>query len=156
MYSFQALISNYCLICVGVAWIMAQIIKVFTGYFSSDEKFSLTKFFCGTGGMPSSHSATVMSLLVSSAIQYGFAEFHVAVSFLLAIIVMNDAMGVRYETGKQAKVINELVKEIFSGQSTDINKNLKELVGHTPIQVFVGAILGAIVPFIMNLIYKVI
>ena len=69
MYSFQALISNYCLICVGVAWIMAQIIKVFTGYFSSDEKFSLTKFFCGTGGMPSSHTSTVIGLATAIARQ---------------------------------------------------------------------------------------
>lgn len=156
MYSFSSLISNYCLICVGIAWILAQIIKIFTGYFAGDEKFSITKFFCGTGGMPSSHSATVMALLVSAAIQYGFAHFNVAVSFLLAIIVMNDAMGVRYETGKQAKVINELVKEIFSGRSPDVNKNLKELVGHTPIQVFVGAFLGAAVPFIVNLFYNIV
>lgn len=154
MYSFFALIQNFCLISVAVAWILAQIIKIFTGYFASDEKFSLVKFLCGTGGMPSSHSATVMALLVSSAIEYGFASFNVAVSVLLAIIVMNDAMGVRYETGKQAKVINQLVKEIFSGQSADVNKNLKELVGHTPLQVFVGALLGACVPFLLMLIMK--
>lgn len=154
MYNISEIAKNFCLINVGVAWILAQIIKIFTGYFASDERFSLIKFFCGTGGMPSSHSATVMALLVSSVIEYGFASFNFAVSVLLAIIVMNDAMGVRYETGKQATVINQLVKEIFSGQSTNVNKNLKELVGHTPLQVFVGAILGAIVPFVMMLILK--
>ena len=76
------------------------------------------------------------------------------ITSMLAVIVMNDAMGVRYETGKQAKVINQLVKEIFSGQSADVNKNLKELVGHTPLQVLVGALLGAAVPFAMMLIMK--
>jgi len=152
MYTFSSLIGNYSLICVGVAWIVAQVIKLFTGYFVNN-KFSVTKFFCGTGGMPSSHSATVMALLTSSAIQYGFGSFQVAVSFLLAIIVMNDAMGVRYETGKQAKVINELVKEIFSGKATDINANLKELIGHTPFQVLVGGVLGVAVPFALYFLF---
>jgi acid phosphatase family membrane protein YuiD len=92
-------------------------------------------------------------LLVSSAIQYGFGSFQVAVSFLLAIIVMNDAMGVRYETGKQAKVINELVKEIFSGKSADVNANLKELIGHTPFQVLIGALLGALIPFALYFLF---
>ncbi|MBR4873681.1 MAG: divergent PAP2 family protein [Clostridia bacterium] len=151
MYTLSALFTNFPLICVAVAWILAQIIKIFTGYFSGDEKFNLVKFLCGTGGMPSSHSATVMALLVASAIRYGFGSFEIAVSILLAIIVMNDAMGVRYETGKQAKVINQLVKEIFSGKTAEVNKNLKELVGHTPFQVLVGALLGAAVPFLVDL-----
>ena len=153
MYSFSSLFSNTCLISVGVAWLLAQIIKIFTGYFS-DNHFSLSKLFCGTGGMPSSHSATVVALLVSSAIQYGFASFNVAVSFLLAIIVMSDATGVRYETGKQATVINELVKEIFSGKSTDINQNLKTLIGHTPFQVLVGGVLGAAVALVIGLLMR--
>ena len=152
MYTFSSLIGNYSLVCVGAAWIVAQIIKIFTGYFVNNS-FSITKFFCGTGGMPSSHSATVMALLVSSAIQYGFGSFQVAVSFLLAIIVMNDAMGVRYETGKQAKIINELVKEIFSGKSADVNANLKELIGHTPFQVLIGALLGALIPFALYFLF---
>ena len=154
MYSLTAMFQNFCLMSITVAWILAQIIKIFTGYFENDNKFNLIKFLCGTGGMPSSHSATVMSLVVSSAIEYGFGSFGFAASVLLAIIVMNDAMGVRYETGKQAKVINQLVKEIFSSKPSDINKNLKELVGHTPLQVFVGALLGAAVPFLLLLIMK--
>ena len=153
MYSFSALLSNSCLVSVGIAWLLAQIIKIFTGYFSENH-FSISKFFCGTGGMPSSHSATVVALLVSSAIRYGFASFNVAVSFLLAIIVMSDATGVRYETGKQATVINELVKEIFSGKATDINQNLKTLIGHTPFQVFVGGILGAAVALVIGLLMR--
>ena len=153
MYTLSAVFSNVCLISVGIAWLLAQILKIFTGYFS-DNRFSITKLFCGTGGMPSSHSATVVALLVSSAIRYGFASFNVAVSFLLAIIVMSDAAGVRYETGKQATVINELVKEIFSGKATDVNQNLKTLIGHTPFQVFVGGLLGAAVALVVGLLMR--
>ena len=153
MYSLSALLSNTCLISVIVAWLLAQIIKIFTGYFN-ESHFNMTQFFCGTGGMPSSHSATVMALFVSCAIRYGFASFEMAISALLATIVMSDAMGVRYETGKQATVINELVKEIFSGKATDINKNLKTLIGHTPFQVMVGGILGTIVALVIGLVFK--
>ncbi len=153
MYTFSALITNPCLLSIGAAWFIAQILKIFTGYFS-DRRFNLSTFFCGTGGMPSSHSATVIALLVSSAIRFGFGSFEVAVSFLLAIIVMRDATGVRYETGKQATVINELVKEIFSRKSTDLNQNLKTLIGHTPFQVFVGAILGAAVALPISLVMR--
>ena len=149
MHSISALFQNYCLISVACAWILAQIIKIFTGYFREDE-FSFVKFLSGTGGMPSAHSATVSALAVSSAWQFGFASFQFAISVLLATIVMSDATGVRFETGKQAKIINEIVIELFSGKG-DTNANLKELIGHTPFQVLVGAILGIIVPIVLKL-----
>ncbi len=149
MYSVSVLFQNYCLISVACAWILAQIIKVFTGYFREDD-FSFVKFFCGTGGMPSAHSATVCALAVSSAWQFGFGSFQFAVSVLLATIVMSDAMGVRFETGKQARIINQIIPEIFSGKG-DMQANLKELIGHTPFQVFVGAVLGVIVPVVLKL-----
>ena len=149
IYTFKALFSNYCLISVACAWIVAQIIKIFTGYFRQDE-FSVTKFFCGTGGMPSAHSATVCALVVSSAWQYGFGHYAFAVSVLLATIVMSDATGVRLETGKQAKIINQLIAEIFTGKG-DVQANLKELIGHTPFQVAVGAILGVLVAVVLKL-----
>ena len=149
MYSLSALFQNYCLMSIACAWILAQIIKIFTGYFREDE-FSMRKFFCGTGGMPSAHSATVMSLVVSSACQYGFTSYPFAVSVLLATIVMSDATGVRLETGKQAKVINQLITEIFTGKG-NVQANLKELIGHTPIQVFVGAFLGIVVAVVLKL-----
>ncbi len=148
MYTLSALLGNLCLWSVGVSWILAQIIKVFTGYFQ-DKKFSLSQFFSGTGGMPSSHSATVMALLTSSIIKYGFGGFEVAISMLFAIIVMNDATGVRYETGKQAKAINLIMKELFSSDKKVAEDNFKELIGHTPFQVFMGALLGIGVAFVM-------
>ena len=144
MYNILDLFQNLCFVSVVAAWLTAQIIKVFTGYFQN-RKFSLTLLFCGTGGMPSSHSATVMALLTSTILRYGFGGFEVAGATLLATIVMSDAVGVRYETGKQAKVINKMIEELFSGKAKNPQENLKELIGHTPFQVFVGALLGLVV-----------
>lgn len=144
MEFLKEIFQNQCLLSVGLAWLLAQIIKVFTGYFR-EEEFSLRRFLSGTGGMPSSHSATVVALLTSSVMVYGFTGYEVAASLLLAVIVMSDATGVRYETGKQAKVINKLVEELLSGKAKDPQANLKELIGHTPFQVVVGALLGFVV-----------
>ena len=147
MNIFKDLLSNFCLISIACAWIFAQVIKIFTGVFQ-EEKFSMLKFICGTGGMPSSHSATVSALVVSSAWQFGLASFELAVSVLLAILVMRDATGVRLETGKQAKIINQIVPELKG----DFQSNLKELIGHTPLQVFVGALLGVVVAVVLKLV----
>ena len=104
--------------------------------------FSIRTLLFSNGGMPSSHSAAVTALATSSTILYGFNSFQCAFTSVFAIIVMMDASGVRYETGKQAKILNKITKELFSGKSAEINTGLKELVGHTPFQVFMGAILG--------------
>lgn len=148
MTVISEIFRNPCLLSIGSAWILAQIIKIFTGYFHEDH-FNLRKFLCGTGGMPSSHSATVVALATSAIMVYGFSGYEAAASLLFAIIVMSDATGVRYETGKQAKVINKMVEELFSGTAKDPQANLKELIGHTPFQVFVGAFLGFLVAMIV-------
>jgi acid phosphatase family membrane protein YuiD len=147
MYTLSALFSNVCLISVGIAWLLAQILKIFTGYFS-DNRFSITKLFCGTGGMPSSHSATVVALLVSSAIRYGFASFNVAVSFLLAIIVMSDAAGVRYAASQQARLLNQITEELFTKHTFNVPR-LKEMLGHTRKEVLAGMVTGIIVAVIV-------
>jgi len=149
MEFFKDMFGNFYLMSVACAWILAQIIKIFTGYFH-DDHFNMRKFLFGTGGMPSSHSATVMSLVVASAIVNGAGSYQFAASSLLAIIVMSDAMGVRLETGKQAKMINKIVIELFEGKG-DTNAHLKEIIGHTPFQVFMGALLGIIVPIFLKL-----
>lgn len=142
------LCTNFCMISIMCSWLLAQIIKVFTGYFK-DDNFNFKRFMFGTGGMPSAHSATVLALATSSAIKYGVGGFEFAGSVLLAIIVMSDAVGVRLETGKQAKIINQIIPEIFSGEG-DMEANLKELIGHTPFQVAMGACLGIIVPIVLK------
>ncbi len=93
------------------------------------------------------------ALATACALRYGLGSGYFAISFLLCIIVMRDATGVRLETGKQAKVLNRILRDLFSPAHHDeINENLKELVGHTPLQVLVGALVGIAVPFLMTLI----
>ena len=146
------LIFNFPLMCAGAAWFTAQILKVFTGVFK-EKSFNLIELFFGTGGMPSSHTAAVVSLSLACALSEGLGSPAFAISVLLTLIVMRDATGVRREAGEQAKVLNRIMKDLMeSTEQDDINRNLKELVGHTPLQVFVGAIVGAAVPFLMGLI----
>ena len=152
-YSFEAFVSNFPLMCTLAAWFFAQFLKVIVTLFR-EKTFKPGLLLFSLGGMPSSHSASVCSLCTACAIEYGFGSVSFAISGLLAMVVMTDAMGVRWQTGEQSKVINKLVKEIFTGTSEEAETALKELVGHTPIQVFVGAFVGILVPFVMMLIMK--
>lgn len=154
MWTFiKELFGNYMLISAVLAWFMAQIFKIFTGSFRN-QKFSF-KWMFANGGMPSSHSACVLALGTSCIIQEGVGSPYFAIAAIFTIIVMNDAVGVRYETGEQTKIINRIVKEIFSGKPEEINTGLKELVGHTPLQVAMGAVLGIAVAIVYGLILGV-
>ncbi|WP_026505146.1 divergent PAP2 family protein [Butyrivibrio sp. NC3005] len=126
------------------AWICSQIIKTIL-YVAINKEFNYERLL-GDGGMPSSHSATVMSLVTIVGLTYGAAGFEFAIAGVLALITMHDAMGVRRETGKQAKVIKSMA-ELFEEIGKDVpgEEKLKEFVGHTPLQVLMGAILGVIV-----------
>jgi len=101
----------------------------------------------GSGGMPSSHSATVCALATATGFEYGAGSFEFAISIILAIIVMYDARGVRRETGIQAKLLNDLVQTFVDMGRSELSAydRLKEFVGHTPLQVFAGAILGILI-----------
>ena len=103
--------------------------------------------------MPSSHSSTMLALSTAAAIQCGFASPAFAISGILAVIVMNDAFGVRWQAGKQAQIINKMIVALFSN-TDEFDVKLKEIIGHTPFQVFMGAILGIVVAvvyaFILN------
>ena len=152
MNFWKALISNFPLVCAGTAWFTAQILKVFTGVFKM-RKFSVTALLFGNGGMPSSHSASVSALVVSCGMAYGVGSGYFAIAALFAIIVMGDAAGVRAETGKQSKVLNRMMKELISAENHgEVKPKLKELVGHTPLQVVIGSLLGIAIPFLMALI----
>lgn len=133
--------GNYMLVSAMLGWFIAQIIKIFTGLYQN-RKMSLSKILFSTGGMPSSHSATVLALTTAAAMQYGFGSAAFAICAILSMVVMIDASGVRYETGKQAVILNRITQEIFSGDPDLMNFGLKELVGHTPFQVAMGALLG--------------
>lgn len=142
------LFENRFIITAIAAWLCAQITKTIL-YTIINKKFDIWRLF-GDGGMPSGHAATVSSLATASGITYGIGSFEFAICLILAIIVCHDAMGVRLETGKQAKVLNEIVKS-FDILSTDElpEVKLKEFVGHTPVQVFFGIILGIMVAFLI-------
>ncbi len=138
---FLALITNPFLVTSVSSWFIAQVLKVII-HAILFKTWDLERLF-GDGGMPSGHSATVSSLAVYSALACGPDSFQFAVCAILAIIVCHDAMGVRWETGKQAQVINELLKSIDILTNKELSQTkLKEFVGHTPVQVITGIMLG--------------
>ena len=141
--------SNYVLMSAVVAWFSAQVIKVIIDLFQK-ERPSLLKIFFSTGGMPSSHSSSVVALCIACAIGEGLSSPYFAITLVLAGVVMIDASGVRYETGKQAQLLNKITRELFQGNAEEFNLGLKELVGHTPFQVMMGAILGIVVAIAMG------
>ena len=138
---FSELIHNPFLVIPVLSWLCAQVLKTVI-HSVINRKFDITRL-CGDGGMPSGHSATVTSLAAVSALVHGFGSFEFAVTAILAIIVCHDAMGVRLETGKQAEVINDLIEIIDMLTTEELPEaKLKEFVGHTPIQVLAGILLG--------------
>ena len=146
------IIGNKILISGVISWAIAQVLKTLI-YLCVNRKFEIERLF-GDGGMPSGHSATVTAVAVSAGIQCGLSSPTFAVATILAIVVMHDAMGVRLETGKQAKVINDMVEMIEKLGGTDLTneEKLKEFVGHTPLQVAMGFVLGIIVAIVFNLV----
>lgn len=149
MDQFIAILTNPFLITAVSSWLIAQVIKTIL-YAIANKKLDITRLF-GDGGMPSGHSATVTSLAVICGLVYGTGSFEFALSSILAIIVCHDATGVRQETGKQALVIKELLRafeELSEEKLPEVK--LKEFVGHTPIQVLAGILLGIANAFLMH------
>lgn len=153
MDTWQALITNQLLAAPFFACVTAQILKTLT-YVWVYKNFSWERIL-GDGGMPSSHSATVMALVTASVYNYGVGSSQFAITGVFAIIVMHDAMGVRRETGIQAKVLNSMMSFFTDmGKKMPVEDRLKEFVGHTPLQVCMGAILGIIVGIIVCMLMK--
>lgn len=130
-----------------LAWFIAQFLKVLI-FFAMHKKINFERFF-GSGGMPSSHAAFVCALALSTGRIEGFATTYFAITLGFAMVVMYDASGVRRETGKQAVIINYLMDRIEekTGYRDDI---LKELIGHTPVEVIIGAILGTVIAAVLT------
>ena len=144
-------ITNIFFITAVASWTVAQVLKVFI-YAIINKTWDFSRLF-GDGGMPSGHSATVSSLAVISALQFGFGSFEFAVTAVLAIIVCHDAMGVRREAGKHAKLLNILVDSFEKISKDELPEVvLKEFVGHTPLQVTTGIFLGIICALFMHFI----
>ena len=152
MTFWEQLLGNEVLVCAVIGWTVAQVLKTIID-FSLNKSFSPERLV-GSGGMPSSHSATVCSLTMSSGLCYGVGSFEFAVSFVLAAVVMYDAIGVRQETGKQAKLLNMIMEQdLFQLDNEQFQKKLKEFVGHTPLQVVAGAILGILLTLLVHQAY---
>lgn len=131
---------NKILLLSVLAWAIAQVLKLLISMVVY-HKFDITYLTTG-GGMPSSHSALVCACSVSTAFEAGLNSSVFAVATVLAFIVMYDAAHVRLETGKQAKVLNQLMRSWGDSRPEAFEAELKELIGHTPLQVAVGAVLG--------------
>jgi uncharacterized protein len=136
---FSDLIGNKVLIISACTWAITQVLKVLV--ILVQERRLAWNYFVTSGGMPSSHSATVCALCTSIAMIEGTGSVYFAISVVLAIIVMYDAAGIRQSVGQQSVLINRIVKS----HKYDVERDLRELIGHTPIQVIIGAILGVII-----------
>ena len=136
---FDDFLNNTPIWAAFLSWFFAQVIKIILTFFS-ERKLDLTRLY-GSGGMPSSHTALVIALTFNIGKIYGFNTPSFAVSLIFSSVVMYDATGIRRAAGKQAAMLNKLV--FHSGLKPE--EQLKELLGHTPLQVFAGAVLGIIV-----------
>lgn len=148
MNYFNELIHNYVLMAAAISWISAQIVKTVIDLLINKE-LNFERLV-GSGGMPSCHSATVCALAVASALECGLDSGTFAVAAIFAIVVMYDARGVRRETGTQAVIINQIMDYFNSEHPEKIEfntENLKELIGHTPLQVLIGALFGITMGF---------
>lgn len=144
------LTSNYVLNVGMLSWMMAQVFKTIL-YWHSSKEIRMERLI-GAGGMPSAHSATVCSLVVAVAKVEGFESTLFALTFALAAIVMYDAMGVRRAAGDHAKIINLIVNRDFADLKNFFPKDkeeLKEFLGHTPLEVLGGAILGITIALVL-------
>ena len=129
---------NKILMITITVWALAQTIKVILGVIN-EKRFNF-RWFVGTGGMPSSHAAGAAALATTCGIQEGFYSSIFAVAAVFAIVTMFDAQGVRRATGQQAVLLNQIMDNMYEGHLEA--DRLKELIGHTPLQVLVGCLLG--------------
>jgi len=136
---FIQLIKNKILMTTLSAWIIAQVIKVVTGVIRH-KKFDF-RWFVGTGGMPSAHAAGASCLATAVGLGYGFNSVYFALAASFAIVVMFDAQGVRRATGRQARILNKITEDIYWRGRINEDR-LRELIGHTPVEVIGGFLLG--------------
>lgn len=143
---FETLYENKILLVTLVAWVVAQGVKVFLGIIN-EKKFNF-RWFIGTGGMPSSHAAGATALATTCGLKLGFDSPFFALATVFAIVTMFDAQGVRRQTGQQAEILNKILDDIYWRGKVESDQ-LKELIGHTPIQVFIGALIGLVIALVM-------
>ncbi len=141
----RGLLANHILWASLTAWLIAQVLKLFTSYYRTN-KVDFQRLV-GAGGMPSSHAALVVSLAMATGWNRGFDSVDFAIALVMAGVVMYDASGVRQAAGKQAKVLNKLLQDLQQHHSIQ-EIRLKELLGHTPLEVIAGALLGTLIAWL--------
>lgn len=142
MQVFYEIVHNKCVYIPFVLWFLIQTFKVLSDLIIN--KRLNVKRIVGAGGMPSSHSAVVCSLATCIGKEYGFGSGIFAIAVVMAFVVMYDAAGIRRASGKQARILNKILET--PGLTTiEVQEKLVEMLGHTPIQVFVGALLGIVI-----------
>ena len=146
MQILNQIIHNKCIYTPFILWVLIQTFKVISELIVN--KRLDVKRILGAGGMPSSHSAIVCSLATCVGKEYGFDTGTFAVAFVMAFVVMYDAAGVRRAAGKQARILNKIL-ETPGLTTVEVQERLVELLGHTPIQDFVGALVGIVVGSIL-------
>ena len=143
---FPEIFQNRIFLITMAVWVLAQTIKVIIGVIR-EKRFNF-RWFIGTGGMPSSHAAGASALATSVGLEYGFNSPLFAVAAVFAMVTMFDAQGVRRATGYQATILNKMMDDIYwKGQIEE--QRLKELVGHTPIEVLAGFVFGVVCAMIL-------
>lgn len=145
MQTVESIFRNEILRTSVLAWFVAQMLKMIIVLIQK-RRMDFSRLI-GSGGMPSSHSAFVMSMCIGVGERTGYESPLFGVCLVIALIVMYDAAGVRRAAGKQAAVLNKIIEEIEHDE-LHFEERLKELLGHTPIEVFAGAVLGIIIALI--------
>lgn len=148
---WEGLFKNYVLECGLLAWFIAQIIKPPLEFFRTG-KWSWGPLF-SPGGMPSSHSALMVGSTIAVGLYEGFDTSLFAIALAVTMIVLYDAAGVRREAGRHAEAINVLLDEVLSGHPIS-EKQLREVLGHTPLEVTGGVILGLVVSILFWTVVK--
>jgi acid phosphatase family membrane protein YuiD len=151
MQDFLTIFDNHILIVALLACFAAQLFKIVIE-FARHGKAS-PKLLTGTGGMPSSHSALVTALAAGVGQTLGWSSAEFAIAFVMAVIVMYDALGIRQAAGSHARMLNLIVAEFFIDRPEMSGERLKELLGHTPLQVLAGSVLGFAISWIASPAY---
>ena len=146
IFDLSLIFRNKIIIIAFITWVLNQSLKLLVFYIT-EKKWDIRRFI-GAGGMPSTHSALSVCVATTIGLKEGWDSPLFALAIVIAFIIMADAAGVRRETGEQAKVLNKIILEFFEERKIR-DKNLKELVGHTPFEVIVGAFIGIVMAWIL-------
>ena len=144
--NISQILDNRILLVAIAACLIAQVLKLIIDTVQNGKVSA--KVLTTTGGMPSAHSALVTALSAGVGENLGYASAEFAIATIFAIVVMYDAAGVRQAAGKQARILNQMMEELFSEDHKFNEEKLKELLGHTPVQVIAGAVLGIVISWL--------